>query len=224
MGPMNSESINIQRLNLYSQLFLYGDFIPLKIKLDAANIHKDLSSFEPNWVPYNIQRGDTGRMGLSVTSLDGGLSGYPDLQSLYQYTKETGHRVSENDFDKPTGVVEQVSELHQIFRTFEGGVGRSRFVRFRQGGFFPPHRDQSASYQVPDYFRIFVALHGCGSNSLHFTYDNKLIQYEVGRLYLFNALKVHSVFSFVDGATTLALSLKLNQDNIRAALNQLEVN
>jgi hypothetical protein len=84
------QKINMDRLGLYSQLFLYGDYMPMRFWIDPKQVGRELEAFKDKWIPYNIQRGDTGRVGLSVTSLDGGMSGYPDLQSLYQYSQETG--------------------------------------------------------------------------------------------------------------------------------------
>ncbi len=218
------EEVNSQRLSHYSQIWLYGDIIPLKFFIDPDKIANEIQQFTENWVPYNILRGDTGRMGLSVTSLDGGLGGYPDLQSLYQYSKETGHKVSENDFNKLTPVYEKMPSLHEVLSYFKEGLGRSRFVKFKAGGHFPPHRDQSVNYIVPDYFRIFVPLANTGENSLIFMYDGKPVQYQPGRCYLFNALKVHSVFSFTENALTLALSLKLNQENVTTAIRAMAIN
>lgn len=215
--------INSERLSLYSQLFLYGDFMPLDLWIDPALCQKELRAFESEWRPYQPQKGDSGREGLSLTSLDGSLSGYPELQSLYEYSQTTGHKVSENDFDKLTDVYNKVSAIRETVDYFKPFIGRSRFVRFRAGGHFPPHRDQSVSYQVPDYFRLFVALGGTGENRLFFIYDNKVVPYEVGRVYLFNALKVHSVFSMQNDCMTLAISLKLHQEAIRLAINKLWV-
>lgn len=217
------ETVNAARLQLYSQLFLYGDFMPMHFWFNPDQVANELEAFNKDWVPYNIQRGDTGREGLSVTSLDGGMSGYPDLQSLYQYSNETGHVVSENDFNKLTAVYDKVPSIRPVLDYYKDILGRSRFVRFRPGGHFPPHRDQSVSYQVPDYYRIFVPLANTGENRLFFTYDGKLMSYEPGRCYLFNALKVHSVFSFAPGALTLALSVRLTQDSVARGIRALLV-
>lgn len=221
---MNPNPINTTRMNLYNQLFLYGDFIPLKIVLDPYKIQEQLKQFESSWIPYNKDRVDSGRSGLSITSRDGSLVDEISVKSLYQISKNSGLNFSENDFDQPTPVADSISELGSLLKTFDGGLSRSRFVRMRAGGFFPPHRDQSIKYQVPDYFRLFAPLQNCGKNTLYFVYDGKIINYDVGRIYLFNALKVHAVFSFVDDATIMAMSLKLNQENISAVLRQLEVN
>ncbi len=215
--------INSERLSLYSQLFLYGDFMPLDFCIDPVKCNEELKFFNEAWKPYQPQKGDTGRVGLSLTSLDGSLSGYPELQSLYEYTQQTGHKVSENEFNQLTPVYEKVSAIRELVDYFKPYIGRSRFVRFRAGGHFPPHRDQSANYQIPDYFRLFVALGNTGANRLFFIYDNQVIPYEVGRVYLFNALKVHSVFSMRDDALTLAISLRLDQESVARAIKRLEV-
>jgi hypothetical protein len=217
------QQINQQRLLLYQQLFLYGDFIPLNIKIELSLFQQEIESFQDQWVVYNKHKGSTGRWGLSITSLDGGMSGEPDLQSLYEYAQVSGQNISENQFNKPTEAYHRLTSLHPLLRSFSGGLGRCRIVRFDRGGFFPPHRDQSVSYQVPDYFRIFVPLISTGENLLYFIYDDKKIFYEPGRAYLFNALKTHSVFSFINGAHTFAMSLSLNQQNIKDVISRLEV-
>ncbi|OFZ29183.1 MAG: hypothetical protein A2622_14165 [Bdellovibrionales bacterium RIFCSPHIGHO2_01_FULL_40_29] len=217
------EKVNTSRLSLYQQLFIYGDFIPLNFKIDTDLFLNEIKQFDNDWVVYNKHKGDTGRMGLSVTSLDGGLSGEPDLQSLYEFSQRTGKVYSENDFCRPTEVFKKVTAIQNILTTFEDGLGRCRIVKFSAGGFFPPHRDQSIKYQVPDYFRIFIALNNCGENDLYFIYDDKKIKYEVGRAYLFNALKPHSVFSFTKDAYTFAISLQLNQKNIQKAIQSFLV-
>lgn len=223
MNTNTPEEINAKRLSLYHQLFLYGDFQPLKFKLDSDLVKNQLSAFKNDWVIYNKHKGDTGRLALSVTSLDGGMSGEPDLQSLMEFSKRTGKIYSENDFNTPTPVYKNCTGLHEILNYFDGGLGRCRIVKFREGGFFPPHRDMSIKYQVPDYFRIFIPLSNTGENELYFIYDDKKIKYEVGRAYLFNALKTHSVFSFTNEAVTFAISLKLNQRNIQLAIDALSV-
>lgn len=219
----HQQEVNLQRLGLYSQLFLYGDFMPLDFWIDPELCSRELEVFENDWKPYQPQKGDTGREGLSLTSKDGSLSGYPELHSLYEYSKQTGHKVSENDFNVLTPIYDKVTAIREVVDYFKPYLGRSRFVRFKPGGHFPPHRDQSVSYQVPDYFRLFVPLSNTGENSLFFIYDGKVINYTPGRVYLFNALKVHTVFSMQNKAMTLALSLRLEQEAIAKAIQKLQV-
>ena len=217
------ENINIQRLQLYQQLFIYGDVIPLSFQVDLVAFEKEVKNFDSHWVIYNKHKGFNGRYGLSITSLDGGMSGEPDLQSLYEFSQKTGQKLSENQFCEPTEAFRKITTLHPLLHHFIGGLGRCRVVKFQNGGYFPPHRDQSVQFQVPDYFRILVPLTNTGRNSFYFIYDDKKIQYEPGRAYLFNALKEHSVFSFQDDVYTFAMSLQLNQENIRQAIQAFAV-
>ncbi len=219
----NIETINSARVSLFQQLHSYGDIVPLKAKIDCAALQQELASFANAWVQYNPSKPDNPRMGLSLTSLDGGMSGYPDLHSLYEWSKETGRKVSEKDFNKPTDAFRKCRSIHSLVEPFQAHLGRCRFVRFKAGGHFPPHRDGSVNFQIPDYFRILVPLSNTGANHFHFVYDGKLIPYEVGRPYLFNALKTHSVVSFQDDAMTLAVSVALNQEMVAKAIELFEV-
>lgn len=79
------------------------------------------------------------------------------------------------------------------------------------------------SYQIPDYFRILVPLSRTGDDRFHFVLDGRLVSYEPGRPYLFNALKTHSVVSFEEGAVTLALSVALTQENVAKAISLFKI-
>lgn len=223
-SAQKEHEISLQRFGMYSQLFQYGDFIPLRFKIDIDQVEKELKVFDDMWKPYNPNKGDRGRLGLSVTSLDGKMSGYPDLHSIYEYSKETGHKISENDFNQLTEVYEKVPSIREVLDYFKPHLGRSRFIKFRAGGHFPPHRDQSVSFFTPDYYRLLVPLSNTGKNQFFIIYDDKVIPYEPGRVYLFNALKVHTVFSVTDEAMTLALSVNLNPESVKKVLRSLETN
>ena len=73
-------------------LTAYGDQIELKPTIDSK---KFVRWTEDNfkYVRYN-PRHDVNRWGLSITSLDGGLSGIPDLDSLHQYNIENNTRAA----------------------------------------------------------------------------------------------------------------------------------
>ena len=75
---------------LYLTLSNYGKVIPLRDEIKDPN--KLITWTEENfsYVRYNPSK-DIDRYGLSVTSLDGGLSGYPDLDSLTEYNFKMGN-------------------------------------------------------------------------------------------------------------------------------------
>ncbi len=216
-------SINAERLGLFQQLHVYGDIIPLKMKIDLDQVDRELIPFEKNWVQYNPEKSSNPRVGLSVTSLDGGMSGVPDLYSIYEWSKQTGRKVSERDFNVPTAAYNGCKSIHPLFEPFMPNVGRCRFVKFQPGGHFPPHRDGSVSFQIPDYFRILVPLGRTGADRFHFVHDGRLVEYEPGRPYLFNALKTHSVVSFEKDAMTLALSVALTQEAVAKAVDFFKI-
>lgn len=218
-----ADKINAERLALYGQLLLYGDFSALKFRVDLDQLNHELEFFSDCWVKYQKSKPDTYRVGLSVTSLDGGMSGVPDLQSLQEYMENGGRAVSENEFNVLTDAGKGISSVRGLIDEYYPSIGRSRFVKFGRGGHFPPHRDQSFHFEVPDYFRIFLPLSNCQSGNLLFILEDKVIKYEPGRAYFFNAMKVHSVFSFVPDAITLALSIPLTQENVRKTIRSFEV-
>ncbi len=218
-----TQAINTERLGLFQQLHAYGDIIPLAFKLDPAQIDLELETFRECWVQYNPSKSSNPRVGLSLTSLDGGMSGIPDLDSIYEWSRETGRKVSEKDFNQTTEAYRGCKTIHPLVECFKPQLGRCRFVKFKAGGHFPPHRDGSVSFQIPDYFRILVFLARTGTDDFHFVHDGKLISYEVGRPYLFNALKTHSVVSFADDAVTLAVSVALNQEMVAKAMSLFKV-
>ncbi len=217
------QAINTERLSLFQQLHSYGEIIPLKLTIDPTILNSELAAFDDKWVQYNPIKKTNPRLGLSVTSLDGGMSGVPDLYSIYEWSKETGRKVSERDFNKPTDAYRACKSIHPLVESFAPNLGRCRFVKFKAGGHFPPHRDGSVSYQIPDYFRILVLLSNTGDDNFHFVHDGKLVRYEVGRPYLFNALKTHSVMSFADDAMTLAISVSLTQEMVAKAVSLFKI-
>ena len=217
------QSTNTERLGLFQQLHAYGDIIPLAFKLNPAQVDSELEIFRDRWVQYNPSKSSNPRMGLSLTSLDGGMSGIPDLDSIYEWSRETGRKVSEKDFNKTTDAYRACAAIHPLIENFQPYLGRCRFVKFKAGGHFPPHRDGSVSFQIPDYFRILVLLSKTGPDDFHFVHDGKLVSYEVGHPYLFNALKTHSVVSFTDDATTLAISVSLSQEMVAKAMSLFKI-
>lgn len=216
-------AVNRERLGLFQQLHVYGDVIPLKHVIDMGQLERELAAFTDKWVQYNPEKVNNPRHGLSVTSLDGGMSGVPDLFSIYEWSKQTGRKVSERDFNVPTEAYYHCKSIHAIFEPFLPDVGRCRFVRFQPGGHFPPHRDGSVNYQIPDYFRILVPLNRTGHDRFHFVHDGHLVEYEPGRPYLFNALKTHSVVSFDTDVITLALSVALKQETVAKAIDLFKI-
>ena len=64
--------------------------------LDLPASPIDTKASDVKWVQYNPRK-PIARWGASITSLDGGTSGIPDLDSLKEYNKEHGTDYTEKD-------------------------------------------------------------------------------------------------------------------------------
>lgn len=162
--------------------------------IDAKDVIRKIED-NINWTQYNKSKPHIKREGLSVTSLDGGMTGDPDLHSLYEHYKETGNLYFETHFDQRTEVCNEVPEVNKVLDYFEGSVGRSHFIRLDSGGYFPPHRD-NFSVVPNDTFRVVIPLVDFSPNS-NFVWmlDGKPLHLFAGKTYYMNTFKTHSLFS-----------------------------
>lgn len=166
---------------------------------------QDILSKHPGWVRYQPQKPNN-RYGLSVTSLDGGFSGEPDLYSLRDYNAIHGTNYWEANFKVRTNVAEFIPELNPMLDFFGPSLGRTHFLRLDAGGFFPPHRDNGAIVESPT-FRVIVPISNFGKNQMKWIQEEQVLTLETGRTYFINTTRVHSLFSFVDNCTMLVLNV-----------------
>lgn len=200
-------------------LTAYGDQIELKPTIDSK---KFVRWTEDNfkYVRYN-PRHDVNRWGLSITSLDGGLSGIPDLDSLHQYNIENNTSHAETDFDVITQVYEQYNELQKIIEPWKDYMFRSHVIRLGPGGFFPPHRD-TYHYDI-NTFRLIVPLHNCNPPNVFFNLEENVMHWEQGRMYFLNTTKVHTLFNAsFDNSYWIVFNIKCNKDSVNAVLRNLK--
>lgn len=184
----------------------FGDVVELDFPAwDCLRVKNVLVS-HPGWQTYQAHKPGYNRFGLSVTSLNGGFSGEPDLYSLREYYREHGESYSEGDFKARTNLVQFLPELNNFLDFWEPGLGRTHFIKLNKGGFFPPHRDNGAIVEVPS-FRILVPIHNFGVNDMKWIQEDKMLDLRVGRTYFINTTRVHSVFSFVDDCIMLVLNV-----------------
>lgn len=171
---------------LYSTLTRFGDYYPLDLNFGTKDIISCLGHYD--WVKYNPRR-NINREGLSITSLDGGMSGKPDLDSLYQYMVETGQELDEDDFTTKT-------EIYKYFQKWldpiEKHLGRTHIIRLNEGGYFPPHRDNVHS-KISS-FRLLIPINYNSSHNFFMLEDRK-IEFENGKMYFINTSKTHAVFN-----------------------------
>ena len=211
---MEKQSINSDLLLHLSSL---GDVFPLDFTIDYKTLQKDITKFDTDWKPYNPRK-NYNREGLSITSLDGGLSGIPDLDSLFEYNKQNNTSITEANISVKTPVALDLSVIQPLLSIFDT-LGRSHFIRLNKGGFFPPHRDGKILNVTC--FRIITLCYNCNPNQFSFIYENQKLNLEPGRPYFVNTRKEHSVFSFTDDSVQFVLNVPLTEANYGAVVKHL---
>jgi len=199
------------------RLTQYGQLIELDITTDAEAMIAWANEFD--WVKYNPRK-DINRWGLSITSLDGGITGVPDLDSLYEYNKENKTGYNEKDFNVPTPVLNK--QIEEVLEPWKDNYYRTHFLKFGPGGFFPPHRDWNYSSVRADSFRLIMPLRNVNPPYFNFVLEDKMLHWEVGRLYFVDTLKMHYLFnSGFNDSYWLIVNVDLNPDTVNATLGRL---
>lgn len=193
----------------------FGDVVELDFPLWDLDNAQTVLAKHPGWTRYQAHKPNN-RWGLSVTSLNGGFSGEPDLYSLREWNAMHGTKYGELDFQARTNVVNFIPELDPMLDFFGASLGRTHFIKLDHGGFFPPHRDNGAIVSSPT-FRVLVPISRFGENDMKWLQEDRPLKLEPGRTYFINTTKIHSVFSFVDNCTMLVLNVMATEE----ALNKM---
>lgn len=223
--PSLVNSPDLHKINLelqYNSLVTLGNFYGLDIYFDWQAINEQLRPFETDWKQYNPRKSHIPRFGLSLTSLDGGLSGYPDLDSITEYNKKNDTLLNEESFTTATEVLKQCGALRSHIEPFLPYLGRSHLIRLNEGGYFPFHRDSQAFGAGT--FRLISPLNNCSSNSFCFLYNQQRIQLNEHQLYFMNTKIDHALFSFRDDAVLLVLNVIVSEESTNCVRRYLAAN
>ena len=87
-------------------------------------------------------------------------------------------------------------------------------------GMFPPHRDQYT--RELNSFRLFLPIYGCNPPNTYFILDDKILNFEHGRVYFLNTCKVHTVFTTCDTSLFVVANVILSEYSVDAVLNNLQ--
>lgn len=153
------------------------------IQLNLPEVHLNAELLD--WKRYNPRK-EINRWGYSLTSLDGGIIGIPDLDSIYEYNKINGTNYSESDFKVLTPEGQKFSFLTEFF-----DLGRSHLIKLGAGGYFPYHRDLG-----PEVFRVVYCIQSCGPHNFVWIQDGRVLQLQDHNWYYINTKKVHATFAF----------------------------
>ena len=200
---MNNDEKALARLYTMSDWIEFPGF-------NSKKLLEEIKPFDGDWKRYNPKKPNN-RWGLSVTSIDGGLHGVPDLTSLRDWEIQTGQEIHNHDIIVPTPVYKESKELQKILEPWARWLGRCHFLRMDRGSFFPDHFDVNKHNFEYEEIRLVRFVN---ANEYHFKwiYDDKLIKGNSGSLWYFNGNKRHSVFSMKDGIMLLVICLKFDKD------------
>lgn len=209
----------MHNIQLYQYLTAYGDVYQTSFCLTSPSQFIKWTEESFSYVKYNPRK-DIARYGLSITSLDGGLSGIPDLDSLREYSKENNLNLQEADFSVTTPIY-NYPELTKILNPIKHMLGRSHILKLGSGGFFPVHRDLARGNF--NSFRILVPLKNMNPPNLTFVLEGKIINWDHGYFYFVNTAKEHYLFnSGFDPAYLIVLNLITSKESVDFVIKNLK--
>jgi hypothetical protein len=203
---------------LYSMLNRMANFYEIKINFDLVKIKSELQKFNNEWKRYNPRK-PIERYGLSITSLNGDLSGIPDLDSLLEYNKENNIKIDEVDIKIKTPVYDIFQDQLSLF---ENNLVRSHVIKLCPGGYFPIHRDYRSTNIKS--FRLFVPIQNCNPPNHYFILDNNIINFDHGSTYYINTCLPHCLFnaSRID-TLFIILNVKLNKQTVDTMFKLMKI-
>lgn len=202
----------------YNRLHTMGDWLEME-SFNSNKIMEELKPYNNDWKPYNVRKPNN-RWGLSITSLDGGLSGIPDLDSLYEYNKDNDVEITNQDIKTYTSVYETMPALQKVIEPWKPWLGRCHFLKLNAGGYFPEHYDINKLDYSYDDTRLIAFVNNTNKYTMKFLYEDKLMEVENGSLYWFNASKRHSVFSMQDDCIMIVFCLKFDENLFETIIKQ----
>jgi len=209
----------MDRLDLYNQLTVFGSVYQTKHRMRDYNDFVNWTEDNYDYVLYNPRK-KVERYGLSITSLDGGLSGRPDLDSVPEYNRENNTEYDERDFKTKTPVFYYES-LKNMIEPVADDIFRSHVLKLEPGGFFPPHRD--INNNKIDTYRALVPLANMNPPSFNFVIDNQLHHWENGHLYFVDTAKMHYLFNCSFEPTyMIVFNIDLNQKTVEYITRNLK--
>jgi len=203
--------------HLYNSLIRYGLYYKLRLKLDVYDFLEQLDLFEDLWVQYNPRK-NIRRKGLSLTSLDGGMSGYPDLDSIREYNQTHNIKLDENSFKTKTMAW---SLVDSALDSFGDDVSRTHVIKHEVGGCFPPHRD-SYTRELSS-FRLFIPIKNCNPPNNYFILDERILHFDHGHVYFIDTCKEHTVFTTGSSTIFVVSNIQLSEKSVDNVLGNMEI-
>jgi hypothetical protein len=203
--------------NLYEILTRYGLYYKLNLSIDLNSFFEKLSLFDNYWVQYNPRK-KIERYGISLTSLDGSMSGYPDLDSVKEYNELNNLQLEETDFKEKTMAWDLVSDCLDVF---DPDIGRTHIIKQPFGGMFPPHRDEYSRDIIS--FRLFIPIKKCNPPNNYFILDERILNFDHGYVYFIDTCKEHTVFTTLNESIFVVVNVGLTEKSVDTVLSNLSI-
>lgn len=201
----------------YNSLTDLGNFFSLSVMLPKEQIMVEMEAWRNHWMPYNKNKPECKRSGLSLFSLNGEMDGTIDLNSVKEYNRKNNTRYGEMSFRTPTPAWKGIPSLSTPFKELEPYLGRSHFIKFDNGGFFPPHRDWGQEFRL-------ISFINNSHESLYVLLDGKKVNFSLGWVYFMNTRLEHSVFSFQTNGIILVMNVAICAESVAWVYNHLVAN
>ncbi len=209
----------------YHALTAYGTVNELKLRINNPHDLVDWTESNFEYVRYNPRK-NIDRWGLSITSLDGGLSGRPDLDSLTEYNHDMGNfdadnYVKESDLNVPTPVYNH-PEIKKVCEPWQPHLFRTHILKLNPGGFFPPHRDHT-NVNLHS-FRLIVPLQNCAYPNLTFMLEKTVVEMKEGAVYFLDTARVHYLFNCsFEPSYWMVMNVGINKDTANQVISQFKI-
>lgn len=194
----------------------FGEIFELNLPIWDQQRCMSVIDNHTGWVHYNPRK-KINRQGLSVTSLDGGYSGIPDLDSLREFNIINNTSYNENHFKTRTSIVDQIPEVKLLLDLFPDH-GRCHFLRLNSGGFFPPHRDNGTANAIPSTFRLIVPVFNFEKYHMNWIQDGQVVEFRHGTTYFVNTTKTHSLFSYTDNCISFIMNVVATHKSLQTLI------
>lgn len=212
----------MNNLASFVHLHTMGDLLELQ-SFDHKKVLTEISKWNDEWKRYNPRKINNNRWGLSLTSIDGGLSGIPDLDSMHQYNIEHNTSIDNRDICTLTPVFNESPTIQQMLSPFLPWLTRCHLLKLNAGGFFPEHYDTNKTIDGFIETRMVAFVNNCNKHTLKFLVEDKLLDVSDGELYWINTSKRHSVFSMKDNCIMIVICLNFDSALFNTILEAYKV-
>lgn len=186
------------------------DIMRFRYKFNHRAVMDELQKYPRDiWPRYNPRK-PIERYCLDLTQVPGLTD---NVSSLNEYNIANNKKYRNKDFNQPTEIYDNLPTLKNILEPFRPWLGRTHVIRIDAGGYFPPHYDTVTGNDNEYDIRLVAAINNTQKQNFKWLYDfdDKVLNLELGELYIINTGKPHSVFSFVNDAIIMVANLNFDR-------------